>query len=556
MPLNPFNRSSRRSLLVEFNPFQVLVAGVSRPSRGPVLIECAAEFDRGDTAALDAWIEENFDSRKNWMTAICGLVARDGLVQRESVVPRKLSESGYLANLIDEQQARRSLSATPFKSKPSGPRHLHAVSALDGTALPADGSARPALVCGLPDEDVHAAQQRLLDHRLMPGRLEPALLSLFGALYDLLAHRGDARAPVVVTLHDESTSVYILGKEGIHTPNPLSHGFASIVQGVQKEFGLATDAAALERMAAPDAELLGRADRILRGIGRDLKPVMDSYEMTTGQPVEEVYCAYIPSKFAWIAERLTRTVGRAPLPVDVQAWTAGAGLRCDPAVPVLGPHWLGALELVAHLPEAHGRSGRHEGVDVSLARPWHVDCRLSADLPGNRMVNRRFVTDSLAAALAVSVLVLTLWQLFAIRSLRADTDKWRGEIAANQGLFDQLSRDAAELKEKSARLDLAYSLMASPYAATDLMLSFGRTLPARMRLDRIEANDSRVVLTGAILEPAEDASRTLGEYMESLRRDPAIGPLFSNIAITSLQREGNSEVVAFEVTLRLNPPPA
>jgi hypothetical protein len=75
-----------------------------------------------------------------------------------------------------------------------------------------------------------------------------------------------------------------------------------------------------------------------------------------------------------------------------------------------------------------------------------------------------------------------------------------------------------------------------------------------MRIDRIEANENRVLLSGSLLEPAEDASRSLGRYMDTLRRTPQIGDLFSSIGATSLQREGDADSLMFEVTMRLKSP--
>jgi hypothetical protein len=60
-----------------------------------------------------------------------------------------------------------------------------------------------------------------------------------------------------------------------------------------------------------------------------------------------------------------------------------------------------------------------------------------------------------------------------------------------------------------------------------------------------------VSISGTLLESAEESSYTLGRYAEELRRAPDIGRLFSNIAITMLQRKPGSDDMMFELTLRL-----
>ena len=57
-------RKIRRGLLIEINPYQILVAGISRLDASPAVLDCAAEFDREDEAGLRQWLGENFDQKK------------------------------------------------------------------------------------------------------------------------------------------------------------------------------------------------------------------------------------------------------------------------------------------------------------------------------------------------------------------------------------------------------------------------------------------------------------------------------------------------------------
>jgi len=150
--------------------------------------------------------------------------------------------------------------------------------------------------------------------------------------------------------------------------------------------------------------------------------------------------------------------------------------------------------------------------------------------------------------------VAASWQLYATYSLRTDTLFWEKQMAANQQLFTELKAASVTLRKQSVTLDRAYDLMAEPFQMTDLLINLGRTVPPHMRIDRIESNDARVAISGLLLEPAEEASGTLGRYMNDLRRNPAVGPLFSHMAITTLQRKTTGEEMIFELTLRLNSP--
>src|ERR1700709_801631 len=93
-----FNRNSKRSLLIEINPYQILVAGISHSDQGSDVLECAAEFDRKDDAGLKQWLSDNFEKQRAWVPAVCSFIPSEVLLQRDSIQSRKLAEAGYLEN--------------------------------------------------------------------------------------------------------------------------------------------------------------------------------------------------------------------------------------------------------------------------------------------------------------------------------------------------------------------------------------------------------------------------------------------------------------------------
>jgi hypothetical protein len=544
-------RNARRSVVVEFNPNQILAAEISRPYRGAAIIESAAEFDREDTVGLGRWIEAGVDAKKSWLPTICGVVPARGIVHRETLQLHRLEEPDYIAGVIEHQQKGRVLTATPFKVITPDAWTLRAVGAVDGNTLTDDGPARPALICGVTNDELLRVHQRLLNDRLLAERVEPSLLPLFGTIYGYMERNQDTRAVVIAVIHARATAVYILGKEGVHTPNPVLHGFESIVETARKELGVLDEADVRRRMCSGGPALAEHAAKLVRKIGRDLKPVIDSYEMTTGQPVEEIFCPYLSPGLAWIAEPLARSAGRTPMLVNCEEWLPYANLQRGEGVGIFAPHWLGALSLAANLPEpATVKSGRQRGEDPAYSRPWHVDCKVAAEPPEN-LVGRGFLAGAIAAVLLIFIAAVTVWQLYATNAMRTDTRFWERRMAENRQLFDELTTASAQLKTQSAVLKNAYDLMSAPFAHSEFMLNLGRTLPARMRIDHVDSDDTHVSISGALFEPAEEATGTLGRYIEDLRRHRGIGPLFSSIGITSLHRRNENEEVVFVITLRL-----
>jgi hypothetical protein len=536
-----FKRHSRRNLLIEINPYRTLVAGITRPDDGPIVLDCAAEFEAGDEAGLRQWLDANFERQKAWVPVICGFIPPDGLVQRESIQSRRLAEPRYFEELAREQYQLSQADAWTF----------HAVSPLEGMPIPAGTSQRPALVTGVSHSDVHQLQQRLLDHRLLPFRVELGQLPLLGVIADYKNRRNEKSAVVVVVIEHEHTSAYILGKEGVHTPAPVRHGFGSIVQAARKEFELNDAAAVRERFHRVDEELQFRASRLVRAIGRDLKPVVDSFEMATGQSVGEIYCAYLPPQLGWIAESLAHVVGRTPFTLDCAEWLPTVNLRGGEGVAPFGPHWLGALSLVADIPGPELEKKPKE--DDPYQGAWRVDYRLSAALPSNDLVRRRFIINIVAVTLAAVAFVFTGWQLYASRELSAQIEYWEKRNTENRKPIAEIGKISRSISSKTERINYAYELMAMPFPLSELILNLGRSRPATIRIDSISKTDTGVMLHGSLRQHSEEASRSARRYVEDLRRDRAIGPLFETITLTSFSREGTTENHQFEINFKLKP---
>ena len=536
------NRNSRDSLLIEFNPYQILAATIDRPDSGPVTITSAVEFDSDDDAGLRQWLDANFDKAKSWVPCVAGFAPPEALIQRESLQGRRLNEPEYLADLVREQYRI---------GNPAGWKFA-ALNPLEGAQLATEGTARPALLCGVSHADVHQVQQRLLDHRVLPYRLELSLIPLFGSIMLHKDRTNDKRATVVVVIEQEHTIAYILGKEGVSTPGPVRHGFASIAQAACKEFGLKTASEVRDRLQHGDDELLLRGSKFVRAIGRELKPLVDSYEMTTGQPVGELYCAYLPPTLSWIAEPLAQVVGRAPFSMDCAAWAANVNIQFADGTPPPAQHWLPVLSLVADLPGP--KPAKDPKDNDAYQGPWHLDCRLSGNLPSNDLVRSRFMANTIAGTMASAALMTVCWQLYESNAVRSEISYWNQRIAENQAQSNELKALTKMLGDQTAKLDQAYSLIANPYLLSDLVMAFGRTRLEHMTIESINGFGGGVVLRGSMRMPADQAAIKLGTYAESLRRDKELSAIFSTVTIMSMERLEGDNALNFEVACKLREP--
>jgi hypothetical protein len=104
---------------------------------------------------------------------------------------------------------------------------------------------------------------------------------------------------------------------------------------------------------------------------------------------------------------------------------------------------------------------------------------------------------------------------------------------------------------EAAKIDQVHALVRPQLFVSGLVANIGRTRPERMAIDIIEWNDTGVVLRGNLRERSDRATEILGGYVEQLRRDEQIGPLFREIVLTDLDRGSSGETLRFEIRLAL-----
>lgn len=324
----------RQGVAIEINPRHVLVAGLGNWQERPLEIESIQEFDREDRDGLRHWLRERHE--KTFAPALVSFYPAGRILHRDSLVPRRLAEPDYLPDFAREKFAI----ANPAEW------HLHLLHPLEGEPIEAEGAQRPVLISAMPHAAVREIQQWLLDFNLMPYRLEVGTLPLLGSIFRLNESRSDTRATVVVEIEESHTTVAILGKEGVHTPAPVKQGFDSLIAAARREFDLPDDAAAREFLRHTSEDLDTRARRLVRALARELKPVINSYELTTGQRIGELYCSFLSRATAWVGPALAGAMDLEPFPINCDEWHVDVQLRATPGLK-LPPHWFPLLSLLA-----------------------------------------------------------------------------------------------------------------------------------------------------------------------------------------------------------------
>ena len=189
-----------------------------------------------------------------------------------------------------------------------------------------------------------------------------------------------------------------------------------------------------------------------------------------------------------------------------------------------------------------------------LGPNWHVDCRLVVELPEDSIVGVRFTIYVISCVIAFSAVLFTGYLAYLDLNIRHQIADWNQKIEEDkwEGLAIKIRQHNYEVESK--KIESAYTELKNPVFVSGFISELGRTLPSQMVIDSIDWNEGSVVVKGNLRESSEHASMLLGDYVDKLRGDPEIGPLFSSINLTGAERSTlDEQAMVFEITMRANP---
>ncbi|OHE80337.1 MAG: hypothetical protein A3G75_02825 [Verrucomicrobia bacterium RIFCSPLOWO2_12_FULL_64_8] len=339
------------------------MARVARFGADPVHVDRVVELPVDNWKAVEREIQSLFVEHTGYVPGICSVFSPTRMLQREELNPRKINERDYLAGFLADQYK---IDLEKWRVAFVDPH--------DGSTYEIQKSLpKEVLVLGEAADELQSAQRRFLGLGVLPHRLEIATLPTLGGVLSYQNMIGDSQPAAVVEIDPARTRLYILGKNGVHTPAPIEYGFDALVEHARKELSgeymitrppismvpaaltagqdTPQDSATVRaRLLAADGEVTARATRLLRPLVRNLKPLIDFFETQTGQRVNDLYCAFLPPGLSWLTRTLAASLQMQVLAVDCPAWLSAQGVTTNEDVSAnLGPHWLSLFSLIAQL---------------------------------------------------------------------------------------------------------------------------------------------------------------------------------------------------------------
>ena len=251
-------RKSRSGVIIELNPFRVLLARLGRLGGAGCAWKRWWSSPRTISPASAASCTGSSPKTRP-PPGICGVFSPTRLFQREEVNVKRLAEPDYLPGLLSAQ----------YKVEAEKWR-LVLVNPYDG--FPFDEKNPPikeVLICGESRDEARGTTPVPRSGRAAAanGDILPARP---GRPPELPGPGRDGQPAAVIELDLHRTYVFILGKNGVNTPAPIEFGFNQLIETACKELGVEDAAAVRARLLAGEADVVARSPRLLRQLIRNL----------------------------------------------------------------------------------------------------------------------------------------------------------------------------------------------------------------------------------------------------------------------------------------------
>lgn len=189
---------------------------------------------------------------------------------------------------------------------------------------------------------------------------------------------------------------------------------------------------------------------------------------------------------------------------------------------------------------------------------WHPDFRNVERLPDTKVVRTTFFINTAAIATTLALLMWLGYREFHIRTLEQQITDAEHQIDANSRQNKEALRLSQIFIDEETKLDAAVNFVSSPISITEFIEVLGRTLPAEISIESIDArlSDSKnrsYVLRGLVAGTRDQASGSASTYVDTLRANPRLKKVFDAITLERIAPDGATGLLSFEISLKEKP---
>ncbi len=328
-----------KGFFVDRNEHSWFLAKTSAQS-GPMVIEKLAEIPVGDQQTLAQVIQEFSGNRSagGYLHAVCAINPTRRLLRRASADLKRAKDATYFNEICIQQ----------FRIEPD--KYSIAVLSNSLGTLQEVGSVseKELLFCGMPLEDLNAAQDELLANGIYPTRLELGSVASLGACNNYLSFIKEKAPVLLLEIGNDTTHSSIVSAGAVEACRPHPFGIEGMIPIVQKKLGLKDEASAKKLFYSNTFDFASMGAELLQRLLKELQSSIGFFEVQTGQSIGQVTCLVLPEKLGWINASMSTALGIVPLKMDLVPWLSSHRITLSEQAAAKAPdaRWFGLLSLM------------------------------------------------------------------------------------------------------------------------------------------------------------------------------------------------------------------
>jgi len=193
----------------------------------------------------------------------------------------------------------------------------------------------------------------------------------------------------------------------------------------------------------------------------------------------------------------------------------------------------------------------------AVAPAWHPNFRNFERLPDTKVVRTNFFINVAAVAVAVVLAGIVGWREYQAAVLRSQAAGAQAAIDQRKAQSDEGLRLTKQFQDEDKKFSEAAAFIAAPIEPTELLQILGKTLPPEIQIEFVDYRpteaDARCTIRGLAAGSKDQASGAASAYVEVLRTQPRLKEVFSAVNLTTINTDGRSGLLVFEVALKLKP---
>jgi len=195
---------------------------------------------------------------------------------------------------------------------------------------------------------------------------------------------------------------------------------------------------------------------------------------------------------------------------------------------------------------------------------WHANFRNFERLPDTKVVRTAFFINTAAVAVAVGVILWLGNKEYTNHSIREQIAQAAGEIEANSRQNAEATRLSKQFADETKKFAEAAAFLRTPITPVEYTSIIGQTMPREIVIDYLDLKtlgDNPKVptiyqLRGRVAGSPDQASGVASQYVDTLRAQPRLTEVFSNISLKQINRDASGGFLVFEILLTVKVPGA